>query len=26
LEESDATLSEIAHGIYACINYNEEKS
>ena len=26
LEESDATLSEIAHGIYACVNYNEEKS
>jgi DNA-binding transcriptional ArsR family regulator len=26
LEESDATLSEIANGIYACINYNEEKS
>jgi DNA-binding transcriptional ArsR family regulator len=26
LEESDATLSEIAHDIYACVNYNEEKS
>jgi DNA-binding transcriptional ArsR family regulator len=22
LEESDAILSEIAHGIYACVNYN----
>ena len=26
LEESDAILSEIANGIYACVNYNEEKS
>jgi DNA-binding transcriptional ArsR family regulator len=26
LEESDEALSEIAHGVYACINYNEEKS
>jgi DNA-binding transcriptional ArsR family regulator len=26
LEESDAILSDIAHGIYACVNYNEEKS
>lgn len=23
LEESDAILSEFAHGIYSCINYNE---
>jgi DNA-binding transcriptional ArsR family regulator len=22
LEESDAILSDIAHGIYACVNYN----
>jgi len=24
LEESDAILSELARGIYACINYNQE--
>jgi DNA-binding transcriptional ArsR family regulator len=23
LEESDAILSDIAHGIYACVNYNQ---
>ena len=23
LEESDAILSDIAHGIYACVNYNK---
>lgn len=24
LEESDAILSELARGIYACVNYNQE--
>ena len=24
LEESDAILSELARGIYECVNYNEE--
>ena len=24
LEESDAILSDFAHGIYSCINYNEQ--
>lgn len=26
LEESDAILSEFAHGIYSCVNYNEHSS
>jgi DNA-binding transcriptional ArsR family regulator len=26
LEESDAILTEIARGIYECVNYNEEQS
>jgi DNA-binding transcriptional ArsR family regulator len=26
LEESDDILSEIAHGIYACVNYNNKES
>ena len=25
LEESDAILSELARGIYACVNYNQEQ-
>jgi hypothetical protein len=24
LEESDAILSKLARGIYACVNYNQE--